>query len=165
MAAAASCAFCRKSCWASAVACEALGVEVEICHLNEGHAAFVVLERARCFMEEHQVDFWEALWATRVGNIFTTHTPVAAGFDTFSPRLIEKYFPYFHRFTKALNISVAEVLGPGPSAGKPGRTIQHGVPGHAWLCPLPMASVDLHGEVSRRIFAPLFPHWPEAETP
>ena len=61
---------------------EALGLQVDVCHLNEGHAAFVVLERVRHFMAQHGVSFWEALCATRAGNVFTTHTPVAAGFDT-----------------------------------------------------------------------------------
>jgi starch phosphorylase len=63
---------------------QALGLEIEVCHLNEGHAAFVVIERARDFMQQHGVTFSEALWATRAGNVFTTHTAVPAGFDTFS---------------------------------------------------------------------------------
>jgi starch phosphorylase len=46
---------------------EQMGVEVEVCHLNEGHAAFVTLERARRFMAKHDVEFWEARWATRAG--------------------------------------------------------------------------------------------------
>ena len=60
---------------------EALGLDIDICHLNEGHAAFVTLERARYFMRQQQVGLWEALWVTRPGNVFTTHTPVAAGFE------------------------------------------------------------------------------------
>lgn len=55
---------------------EALGIEVEVCHLNEGHAALVVLERARRFMQRTNVSFREAMWATGAGNVFTTHTPV-----------------------------------------------------------------------------------------
>ena len=58
-------------------------------HLNEGHAAFAVLERARSFMQENQQPFAVALAATRAGNLFTTHTAVAAGFDRFAPALIE----------------------------------------------------------------------------
>jgi starch phosphorylase len=71
-------------------ALEAVRLDVDVCHLNEGHAAFVVLERARRFMEERRVPFREALCATRAGNVFTTHTPVTAGFDTYPPGLIEK---------------------------------------------------------------------------
>ena len=62
----------------------ALGIHPEVCHLNEGHAAFAVLERA--------VTSWRtpatvrrALAVTRAGNLFTTHTPVEAGFDRFPP--------------------------------------------------------------------------------
>ena len=69
----------------------ALGVQPEVCHLNEGHAAFAVLERARDFMEETGQPFAVALAVTRAGNLFTTHTAVAAGFDRFSPALIEQY--------------------------------------------------------------------------
>ena len=69
----------------------ALGIQPDVCHLNEGHAAFAVLERARSFMEETGQPFEVALAATRAGNLFTTHTAVAAGFDRFAPALIEQY--------------------------------------------------------------------------
>ena len=69
----------------------ALGLKPEVCHLNEGHAAFAVLERARVFMQENAQPFGVALAATRAGNLFTTHTAVAAGFDRFTPALIEQY--------------------------------------------------------------------------
>ena len=68
-----------------------LGIEPEICHLNEGHAAFAVIARAYTFMKKAKVPITVALWATRAGNIFTTHTPVAAGFDSFEPDLIKRY--------------------------------------------------------------------------
>ena len=67
----------------------ALGIEPEVCHLNEGHAAFAVLERARDFMQGSAQPFDVALEVTRVGNLFTTHTAVAAGFDRFPPELHE----------------------------------------------------------------------------
>jgi len=69
----------------------ALGIQPEVCHLNEGHAAFAVLERARTFMEETGQSFEAALASTRAGNLFTTHTAVAAGFDRFPPALIGQY--------------------------------------------------------------------------
>jgi len=65
---------------------EALGLKPDVCHLNEGHAAFAVLERARSFMQENAQPFDVALAATRAGNLFTTHTAVAAGL-TVSRRL------------------------------------------------------------------------------
>ena len=64
----------------------ALGIKPEVCHLNEGHAAFALLERARGFMREAGQPFAVALMATRAGNLFTTHTAVAAGFDLFPRR-------------------------------------------------------------------------------
>ena len=67
----------------------ALGIEPEVCHLNEGHAALAVLERARSFMQATGQTFEVALAVTRAGNLFTTHTAVAAGFDRFDPALIE----------------------------------------------------------------------------
>jgi len=67
----------------------ALGIRAEVCHLNEGHAAFVVLERARAYMADAGVPFDIALAATRAGNLFTTHTAVPAGFDRFAPHQIE----------------------------------------------------------------------------
>src|ERR1017187_4040875 len=69
----------------------ALGIKPDVCHLNEGHAAFALLERARSFMQETGHPFAVALAATRAGNLFTTHTAVAAGFDLFSPVLMEQY--------------------------------------------------------------------------
>jgi starch phosphorylase len=68
-----------------------LGMRPDVCHLNEGHAAFAVLERARTFMTETGEPFEVALAVTRAGNLFTTHTAVAAGFDRFTPALIEQY--------------------------------------------------------------------------
>src|ERR1019366_4832932 len=69
----------------------ALGIKPDVCHLNEGHAAFALLERARGFMAENGQTFAASLAATRAGNLFTTHTAVASGFALFSPALIEQY--------------------------------------------------------------------------
>jgi starch phosphorylase len=68
-----------------------LGIQPEVCHLNEGHAAFAVLERAWSFMKKTGQPFEVALAATRAGNLFTTHTAVDSGFDRFTPALIEQY--------------------------------------------------------------------------
>src|SRR5436309_1102906 len=69
----------------------ALGIRPEVCHLNEGHAAFAVLERARSYMQDSGLSFEEALTITRAGNVFTTHTAVDAGFDRFAPDLIRQF--------------------------------------------------------------------------
>ena len=79
---------------------QALGIHPEVCHLNEGHAAFAVLERARRFHAgEAGLPFEAALLAaTRAGNLFTTHTAVEAGFDRFcAGALIEQYLSRYSR--------------------------------------------------------------------
>ena len=62
-----------------------LGITANVCHLNEGHAAFALLERARDYMQDTGRPSHEALAVTRAGNVFTTHTAVDAGFDRFAP--------------------------------------------------------------------------------
>ncbi len=69
-----------------------LGINPGVFHMNEGHSAFLALERIRCAMEDHKLNFDQALELTKAGNIFTTHTPVPAGIDTFSAKLMDKYF-------------------------------------------------------------------------
>jgi glycogen phosphorylase len=88
---------------------EALHPEIEICHLNEGHAAFAVLERVRLMMWRWGLSFWGALWATRADNLFTTHTPVAAGFDRFSPELFAKYARYLQDLLAVAGVSLEEL--------------------------------------------------------
>ena len=89
----------------------ALGIKPEVCHLNEGHAAFAVLERARSYIEETGHTFEVALAVTRTGNLFTTHTAVAAGFDRFTPVLIEQYLAGYAR--TQLGISLHDLLALG----------------------------------------------------
>src|SRR5574341_255586 len=90
---------------------EALGIKPEVCHLNEGHAAFVVLERARTFIKETGQPFEVALAVTRAGNLFTTHTPVEAGFDRFAPALVEQYLGWYAQ--NRLGISLHDFLALG----------------------------------------------------
>ncbi len=141
----------------------ALGVQPEVCHLNEGHAAFVVLERARHFMETTGHPFAVALAATRAGNLFTTHTPVAAGFDRFSPELMEVYFDRYAR--DALHIPLRDLLALGRE--NPNDWSEYF--NMAYLAVRGSAAVNgvskLHGAVSRCIFSPLFPRWPLDEVP
>ena len=141
----------------------ALGITPEVCHLNEGHAAFAVLERARNFMEETGQPFEVALAATRVGNLFTTHTAVAAGFDRFDPALIEQYLGDFAK--QKLGITLHDLLALGrqnPNDSSESFNM-------AYLAIRGSGAVNgvsrLHGEVSRHLFEPLFPHWPEDEVP
>ncbi len=141
---------------------QALNLPVEVCHLNEGHAAFAVLERARGFMAQSGQPFAVALWATRAGTIFTTHTPVAAGFDTFAPELMRRYF---RDYAAELGIAIEQLLALGRQ--DPQRSEE---PFNTALLALRGSGAvngvsRLHGEVSRRLFQPLYPRWPAREVP
>jgi starch phosphorylase len=141
---------------------DALGIECEVCHLNEGHTAFAVLERARSFMERTSRPFATALRCTRAGNVFTTHTAVSAGIDRFPAELAEQYLA---EYAAAVRIGTTELLALGRARADDRRE------------PFNMAFLALRGSgrangvsrlhesVSRRIFEPVFPRVPEAEVP
>jgi starch phosphorylase len=140
----------------------ALGLQPEVCHLNEGHAAFAVLERARDFMVESGRPFDVALAVTRVGNLFTTHTAVDAGFDRFAPALIEQYFD---NYVKRLGITLHELLALGRhnpnDAAEPFNMAYLAIRGSGAV----NGVSSLHGRVSRHLFQPLFPNYPHTEVP
>jgi starch phosphorylase len=140
-----------------------LGLQPEVCHLNEGHAAFAVLERARNFMEETGQPFDVALAVTRAGNLFTTHTAVAAGFDRFSPDLVEQYLGAYAE--QKLGISSRNLLALGRQnpndASEPFNMAYLAIRGSGAV----NGVSSLHGRVSRHLFEPLFPHWPTSEVP
>lgn len=141
---------------------EQLGLDPQVCHMNEGHPAFVVVARARSFMRKYGVTFAEALWATRPGNVFTTHTPVAAGFDRYDADVMRKYAQHF-----------AAMVGVDADQLLDLARVRHGDPNElvsmaclaARGCGFINGVSRLHGAVSRRIFQPLYPGWPEAEVP
>lgn len=143
-------------------ALELLGIEAEVCHLNEGHAAFAVLARADAFAKQSGLSFEEALWATRAGAIFTTHTPVAAAFDQYDPGLLT---PCLASYLESTGISHQQLLALGRrdpnDSGEPFNM--------AFLAMRGCAQVNgvsrLHAAVSRKLFAPLFPRRPLAEVP
>jgi starch phosphorylase len=141
----------------------ALGIQPEVCHLNEGHAAFAVLERAGDFMRATAQPFDVALAVTRAGNLFTTHTAVAAGFDRFAPDLIEHYLGGYAE--KKLGISRHGLLALGrQNPNDPSEPFNM-----AYLAIRGSGAVNgvsrVHGGVSRRLFEPLFPRWPANEVP
>jgi len=140
-----------------------LGLRPEVCHLNEGHAAFVVLERARSLMDERKIDFRTALAITRAGNLFTTHTPVAAGFDRFAPDLMEQHLKLYAE--RVLHIGFDDLM----ALGRRNRHDSSEPFNVAYLAMRGSGTVNavsrLHGEVSRAIFEPLFERWPNAEVP
>jgi starch phosphorylase len=140
----------------------ALGLQPEVCHLNEGHAAFAVLERTRDYMQESGQPFDVALAVTRAGNLFTTHTAVEAGFDRFAPVLIEQYLG---GYAKNLGITLHDLLALGrQNPNDPAEPFNM-----AYLAIRGSGAVNgvssLHGRVSRHLFQPLFPNYPHTEVP
>ena len=77
-------------------ALRALGIVPTVCHMNDTHPAFLVLERLREVMSKHKLSFDEATEVVRAGTVFTTHTPVPAGNETFPPALVERYLSLFY---------------------------------------------------------------------
>ncbi|CAB4242827.1 Glycogen phosphorylase/Starch phosphorylase [Methylacidimicrobium sp. AP8] len=142
-------------------ALQELGDRYTVCHLNEGHAAFAVLERARAFGEQTGQPFAVSLRATRAGNLFTTHTPVPAGFDSFPAGLVRHYLS---GFAAECGIPVEEILRLGRLGDGADEPLNM-----AYLAIRGSAAVNgvsrLHGAVSRKLFQPLFPRWPQNEVP
>lgn len=141
---------------------EKLGIQPEVCHLNEGHAAFVVLARAYSFMKKMGSSLQAALWATRAGNAFTTHTPVEAGFDRFDRVLVDKYARFY---AELLGLSQLDLINLGG-----GRTEEQSAAftmAHLALsgCSHANGVSRLHGRISREIFQSRFARWPESEVP
>jgi starch phosphorylase len=140
----------------------AVGAEPTVCHMNEGHAAFLGVERTRRLMKARNLSFHEARELAAAGHVFTTHTPVAAGIDIFTPDLIDRYFgPQYGE----LGISRDEFLGLGrQNPFDPNERFSMAV--------LAIRMADkvngvsrLHGEVSRRMWRAVWPEVPEAEVP
>ncbi len=143
-------------------ALEELGIEPDVFHMNEGHAAFLSIERARRTMIKHSLTFPEAVEATRVSNVFTTHTPVPAGHDRFQPFLMEKYFKNYY---PQLGLTREEFMAlgrerPNDAAEEFCMTIL-ALRLSAWR----NGVSKLHGVVSRRMWRSLWPNVPEGELP
>jgi glycogen phosphorylase len=141
----------------------ALGIRPEVCHLNEGHAAFVVLERALSYMEEQHQPFDVALAVTRAGNLFTTHTPVEAGFDRFPPTVVRQYLERYAEHE--LRVEFDDLLRLGRrnqfDPSEPFNMAFLGMRGSGAV----NGVSQLHSGISKRLFQPLFPRWPQAEVP
>ena len=91
-------------------ALKALGLEPTVFHMNEGHSAFLALERIRVLMKEQDLSFEEALGASRNNNVFTTHTPVPAGIDLFEPGMVHHYF---QEYCREAGIGFEQLMGMG----------------------------------------------------
>ncbi|MBM3661330.1 MAG: glycosyltransferase family 1 protein [Actinobacteria bacterium] len=143
-------------------ALEALGIDARVFHTNEGHAGFLGLERIRNLIQRDGLTLDEAIQAVRAGSVFTTHTPVPAGIDQFPRELIEQYFPSWR---EACGVSPDDMmrLGHRPDS-EPDDRFNMAVMG-MHLAERRNGVSALHGQVSRGMFADLWPGVPEDETP
>jgi starch phosphorylase len=140
----------------------AMGIKPTVCHMNEGHAAFMALERIRELRAAENMTFDEAVEATSAGNVFTIHTPVKAGLDEFRMELMDKYFGNY--FPK-LGINRKQFLGLGRIL-----TDDDSEPFKMPILALRLSSYTngvskLHGEISRGIWGSLWPGIPRNEVP
>ena len=143
-------------------ALKALGIRPLVCHMNEGHSAFLALERIRLLMEEHGLSFAEAKEAAIAGHVFTTHTPVPAGIDLFPPQLMDKYFADYY---PALGLSRDEFLALGRV-----NPADQSEPFNMAVLALRLSAKangvsKLHEGVSRRMWQRVWPGVPEDEIP
>ncbi len=135
-------------------ALRALGIDAQVYHCNEGHAAFIGLERAREYVEKYDLSFSEAAEVVRASSLFTTHTPVPAGHDFFEESLLRKYVGHY---PKRLKIDWDTFMALGRKNGA--------APGEKFSMSFLAANLSqnvngvsmLHGKVSQDIFAPLYP--------
>ncbi len=139
-----------------------LGIQPTVCHMNEGHAAFLTIERIRQLMRNTDIRFEDACEATKAGNIFTTHTPVPAGIDWFPPDLVNYYFSNYY---DELGVSAETFLGLGRA--NPGTTSSEFSPA---LLALRLSAMrngvsQLHGNVSRDMWKYLWQGVPVHEIP
>jgi len=140
----------------------AAGIEPNVYHMNEGHAAFLSLERIKRYMEKKNLNFWEARSVVRASNVFTTHTPVPAGNDVFPPELVLKYLG---NYVKQLGIAEKDFISLGRQDKKDETE---------GFCMTVLAIKNagfingvsaLHGEVSRKMWRKIWPVVPLQEVP
>lgn len=143
-------------------ALEALGLEPSVYHLNEGHSAFLALERIRREMETHGLSFAEAREAVAAGLIFTTHTPVPAGHDYFSPELMQRYFT---DYAVRLGLNWRDFLALGRVNSQDDSELFCMTVLALRLARASNGVSRLHGQVSRRMWQKLWPGVPPGEVP
>ncbi|HET6964283.1 MAG TPA: alpha-glucan family phosphorylase [Acidimicrobiales bacterium] len=143
-------------------ALEAVGVDAQVFHTNEGHAGFLGLERIRKLITAEGLSWNEAVEAVRAGTVFTTHTPVPAGIDRFPRELMERYF---RGWADECGISVDTLMALGHFPGEPPSE-----PFNMAVMGLRLAGrsngvAKLHGRTSREMFQGLWPPVPAEEVP
>jgi len=132
---------------------EAMGLKPDIYHSNEGHSAFISLERLRYLIQEEKLDYNKAKEVVRSSTLFTTHTPVPAGHDYFNEDLLRTYFPHY---PERLNITWDDMMNLGKfNANDPHELFSMSVLA-ARLSQEVNGVSRIHGRVSQEMFAPLF---------
>jgi starch phosphorylase len=143
-------------------ALKAIGIEPEVCHMNEGHSAFLALERIRNIIATHNLSFDEARQQASASHVFTTHTPVPAGIDRFPPDMIQRYFKHY---VEGLRLDMEGLLALG-------RENVFNKNEFFSMAVLAIRTSDwangvskLHGKISRQMWNGIWPHVPENEVP
>ncbi|HLV37744.1 MAG TPA: alpha-glucan family phosphorylase [Spirillospora sp.] len=142
-------------------ALDALGMRPTVCHMNEGHSAFLALERIRQLMVEHNISFYQAKEIARAANIFTTHTPVPAGLERFGFDLIDEHFTEYYQ---SLGLSRDEFIDLGRESMGDYELFSMAVLALN-LSSAANGVAQLHGVVSRRMWRWMYPDVPEDEVP
>lgn len=142
-------------------ALSALGLEPTVYHMNEGHSAFLALERIRVLMTRYSLNFEEALEACRHSNVFTTHTPVPAGIDLFDPGMM--YF-YFEDYCRESGISFDRLMSLGRGLN-PGEERFSMAVLALKTSTYRNAVSKLHRHVSQELWSGLWPELPVWEVP
>ncbi len=144
------------------LALHALGVEPTVYHMNEGHSAFLALQRIQELVQREGLSFDQAIETVRAGTHFTTHTPVPAGNDMFDPGMIDFYFK---QYCEAVNIPLHHLLGMGRQ-----NPVDEKEPFCMTVLALKLSSGSngvskLHGEVARNMWQLTWKGIPEDEVP
>ena len=141
---------------------KALGTEPDVYHMNEGHSAFAAFERIRELRMERGLSFNEAVEFVRITSVFTTHTPVPAGIDTFHPDLVRAYFDAAAR---SMGISVDVLLGFGRQDPRNREEAFSMAVLALRLCNWNNGVSRLHASVSRKMWQKIWPRTPEVDLP
>ncbi len=140
----------------------AVGINPTVCHMNEGHSAFLAIERIRSLMVEDGVSFAVAREAAAAGNVFTTHTPVPAGNDVFPRDLV---YPYLETLSREMGVPSAELLAIGRE-----RPTEAGSDFSMPVLAIRTADgyngvSELHGHEAREMWKGLWPEVPVNDVP
>jgi len=143
-------------------ALEAINIRPDVCHMNEGHSAFLALERISRIIKEHDIGFDEASQLAAASHVFTTHTPVPAGIDRFPQDMIQRYFMHYHA---ALRLDMEGLL----ALGRENVFDKNEFFSMAVLAIRTSRWANgvsrLHGEVSREMWNNIWRKYPQDEVP